>query len=405
MEYLTVSNHSWMEDHSNQERDYKRNRVRLDLVPLMSDLAEGKVALYNRLLTLSQQSQWLEQQIVRDSKEKLKLLESMTFGNTHSLYLRKEPSDDVEGKPLLRSEFQTIPLLVLERIVYDWILAKTGVALVHAKSQKLLDAIFGPISRETRITISGDWDLVVHRNEILLELRCKSPMHDGPLVKNYKLVESGPTQTILRRRNLAVRFTHDSSISILMRPAGGEGLVDQGTRPAAVSEFSSLFGESVGSAISDLSDVTWTCDFDLEVPLESGESNDNDQTRSCPSIDYNIRPCRMKNDRFSVGTKELAIKDVFSKAKEATPGIRIYPHRTLVLTTNLSKDLHESRRGKLKKEQDRSVIGSAESNIDRILAILLHNHAIFSSHQNSMLKGKRTEMLSIRVRMTSVGSS
>jgi tRNA(Ile)-lysidine synthase TilS/MesJ len=45
VDYLTRSGLRWMEDPSNAKREYKRNRVRLDLVPLLEDLAGGKAAL------------------------------------------------------------------------------------------------------------------------------------------------------------------------------------------------------------------------------------------------------------------------------------------------------------------------------------------------------------------------
>lgn len=45
VDFLSRSGLRWMEDPSNAEREYKRNRVRLDLVPLLEDLAGGKTAL------------------------------------------------------------------------------------------------------------------------------------------------------------------------------------------------------------------------------------------------------------------------------------------------------------------------------------------------------------------------
>lgn len=56
VQYLESKQLEWREDKSNQERDYKRNRVRLDLMPLMEDLAGNKETLERRLLGLSDQS-------------------------------------------------------------------------------------------------------------------------------------------------------------------------------------------------------------------------------------------------------------------------------------------------------------------------------------------------------------
>lgn len=55
--YLRTRSLTWREDISNQSREYKRNRVRLDLLPLMEELTGGKEALQRRLLTFAEQSQ------------------------------------------------------------------------------------------------------------------------------------------------------------------------------------------------------------------------------------------------------------------------------------------------------------------------------------------------------------
>jgi len=66
-EYMSYNGHSWMEDSSNAERKYKRNEVRLDLVPLLQSLAGGERALYTRVQDISDQSEelrlWLEAEV------------------------------------------------------------------------------------------------------------------------------------------------------------------------------------------------------------------------------------------------------------------------------------------------------------------------------------------------------
>lgn len=44
-EYMKAGNFEWREDSSNLERKYKRNIVRLDLLPIMDQLAGGAVPL------------------------------------------------------------------------------------------------------------------------------------------------------------------------------------------------------------------------------------------------------------------------------------------------------------------------------------------------------------------------
>lgn len=62
-EYLTRRQLDWREDASNQSRKYKRNQVRLDLLPLMADLAGSSAALSSRLLQMAQQSEDLQEWI------------------------------------------------------------------------------------------------------------------------------------------------------------------------------------------------------------------------------------------------------------------------------------------------------------------------------------------------------
>ena len=59
--YLEKSNLTWHEDSSNESRDYTRNKVRLDAIPLLADLAGGAEALESRLLALSAQSNDVKQ--------------------------------------------------------------------------------------------------------------------------------------------------------------------------------------------------------------------------------------------------------------------------------------------------------------------------------------------------------
>lgn len=46
VEYLHVNNYTWYEDESNLSRKYKRNKVRLDVIPLLSEICGNEQALY-----------------------------------------------------------------------------------------------------------------------------------------------------------------------------------------------------------------------------------------------------------------------------------------------------------------------------------------------------------------------
>ena len=54
--YMATNQFKWMEDDSNASKKYKRNKVRLDLIPLVEELSGGKLALFNRMNDLETQS-------------------------------------------------------------------------------------------------------------------------------------------------------------------------------------------------------------------------------------------------------------------------------------------------------------------------------------------------------------
>ena len=45
LRYMIERDLAWSEDSSNQERKYKRNKIRLDLIPLMSEICGSESAL------------------------------------------------------------------------------------------------------------------------------------------------------------------------------------------------------------------------------------------------------------------------------------------------------------------------------------------------------------------------
>ena len=48
-DYMRLGNFEWREDSSNSQRKYKRNVVRLDLLPVMDQLAGGAAPLRRRV--------------------------------------------------------------------------------------------------------------------------------------------------------------------------------------------------------------------------------------------------------------------------------------------------------------------------------------------------------------------
>lgn len=72
--YLIARNLTWREDASNQSRKYKRNKVRLDLVPLLEEVVGGQEALQSRLFALAAQSLQVRKMIQSEVSHALAVL-------------------------------------------------------------------------------------------------------------------------------------------------------------------------------------------------------------------------------------------------------------------------------------------------------------------------------------------
>lgn len=105
--YLQSRKLSWMEDSSNATPKYKRNRVRNELVPLVTELAGGQDALLKRLTELAGQSKqladWMSQYPVK-------------------VYQTTKPPFYFE----LNEEFQALPEMVRVSALHDWVTRSVG---------------------------------------------------------------------------------------------------------------------------------------------------------------------------------------------------------------------------------------------------------------------------------------
>jgi hypothetical protein len=82
MNYLTSNSLEWREDDSNNSSKYKRNKIRNELIPLLSEIAGGDAALQKRILNLEEQSRDISHYL---SKRAQDYLESMPINSTFTL--------------------------------------------------------------------------------------------------------------------------------------------------------------------------------------------------------------------------------------------------------------------------------------------------------------------------------
>lgn len=66
-DYLSVQKLEWKEDPTNQSNKYKRNALRHDVIPVVSEFCGGLNALHSRLMTLADQStlvrEWIDKEV------------------------------------------------------------------------------------------------------------------------------------------------------------------------------------------------------------------------------------------------------------------------------------------------------------------------------------------------------
>jgi len=82
MNYLTSNSLEWREDDSNNSSKYKRNKIRNELIPLLSEIAGGDSALQKRLLNLEQQSRDISHYLSERAQD---YLDSMPSNSTFTL--------------------------------------------------------------------------------------------------------------------------------------------------------------------------------------------------------------------------------------------------------------------------------------------------------------------------------
>jgi len=106
-DHLTSNSLEWREDESNSSSKYKRNKIRNELMPLLSEIAGGDHALQKRFSNLEQQSRDIATDISARSAKYLRTLPSS------SEFLLSENTESKFG-------------IVQEEALHQWIMQKTN---------------------------------------------------------------------------------------------------------------------------------------------------------------------------------------------------------------------------------------------------------------------------------------
>lgn len=157
--YMNTEALEWSEDSSNSVRKYKRNKVRLDLIPLMESLSGGQGNLHKRLMSLAIQSKDLKNELNQASIQFLtddtnvSRFNDETFVNCH--------------------EFIKLSTLVQSEVIFR-LLDDVGVQSSNLDSDKITDLVNLatnnlPCGSKTKsLRISYEWIATKYSDNMLL---------------------------------------------------------------------------------------------------------------------------------------------------------------------------------------------------------------------------------------------
>lgn len=172
--YMKERGHAWREDASNQERDYTRNKVRLDLIPMLQSVAGGPDALnrspplihhtailtplYRRITSLSEQS--LE---LRTHLDKLRAA-YVPPKDASGEYFLAVPCPSTTTF-VLTPRFHRLPALSQGDLLHDFITGTTRDAPPYHAIRKLMSFIEADeadphTAKRRAIDISDQWSVV-----------------------------------------------------------------------------------------------------------------------------------------------------------------------------------------------------------------------------------------------------
>ena len=152
-DFLEINNYIWMEDSSNQSIDYLRNRVRIELIPLLEKLTRN--GLQSRIVDLSEQSKVIRDWLNHGYNEWVKNPGKASGKNNGIIFL---------------SDLENTSILVQHEIMHNFVFFRTGQALSYRKLQKIFFLIQGK-NKFWELHLSKNWKICFSQGEISLKTR------------------------------------------------------------------------------------------------------------------------------------------------------------------------------------------------------------------------------------------
>ena len=156
IQYLKSNNFSWMEDSTNLSSAYLRNRVRMELIPLMNELT--REGLDPRINDLNEQSSLFREWLDREYAEWI-----VATRSAESMRDCKISLDDLDK----------VNRLLQEEIIYKFITTKTNMELSYKNLRNIFELLISE-NKQWEYTLSEEWKLVNFGNELSLHNKPKS---------------------------------------------------------------------------------------------------------------------------------------------------------------------------------------------------------------------------------------
>ncbi len=149
-QYLISNNLNWMEDLTNLSPAYLRNRVRMELIPLLDELT--REGLNSRISDLNEQSSLFREWLDKEYAEW-----EIAARSTESKYDSTISLDDLNKANRL----------LQEEIIYKFISTQTNMELSYKKLRNIFELLRSD-SKHWEFSLSEEWKLIKSVNELLL---------------------------------------------------------------------------------------------------------------------------------------------------------------------------------------------------------------------------------------------
>lgn len=154
--FLSAEGQTWMEDSSNMLPVYQRNKVRLQLVPIMADIAGGVDALNSRFSYLKEQSSQLAE-ILDIACEQ------------HGGPIFPKPQELAATTLDIGADFQKLPVMVRHEIVWRFVVNACDIKLSYAAVRGMVSSLAqSDLSASWSWPLGSDWELQLRDTQLMI---------------------------------------------------------------------------------------------------------------------------------------------------------------------------------------------------------------------------------------------